>query len=622
MLGGERGRRRRRSPAARELLDRAEAWRGGVAPRPAERPAAGRARPRRRDRGLPDLPARRARPRRRPRSAPIAATSPTSRRRAASPRLGRRSPDAAVGYLAARTRRGRRGDPGLAPSSLRRRAAALKGFYRFAYGEGLIERRRRRPPRPAAPAAAPARDADRRRGRAPARGGRRRRRRTARRGLRDRALLELLYAAGLRISEALGLDREDLSLDGGFVRVIGKGDKERLVPVGDVALDWLGRWIGRSARRAARARATSSPSAAARCSSAIAAGGSPGSRRGPRSSARPHAAGLAERVSPHTLRHSFATHLLEGGADLRIVQELLGHASISTTQLYTHLTGERIREVYAGPIRGPEREAPASMSYADGLLSTGERIVYRDEAASGSIFIGGARYAILARRHRRSSCSGSAAARRRRRQRDAPDAARLGRPSSCSSAASPSSSGPRCATSTRSTSSPTGGSSRSRACSTSNVDRQLAREDQRRGAEPVRLRADVRLRRPRRPDRVRERHRADAACCAARSSFKKTMLDAKHELRGRHGARRLGAEPADPRRLDRAAGGAGAPLDGHDGDAGRRPLRRTVAAAPAPARPIPTRSPGRSRASPTCATGARSRPRSTRRKKADLLGRL
>jgi integrase/recombinase XerD len=165
-------------------------------------------------------------------------------------------------------------------------------------------------------------------------------------GLRDRALVELLYAAGLRVSEALGLDREDLSLEGGFVRVIGKGDKERLVPVGDVALEVLSRWIdgpraaliadhhvealrggplfvGDRGRRWARQQAWAAVKRAA------------------------HEAGLADRVSPHTLRHSFATHLLEGGADLRIVQELLGHASISTTQLYTHLTGERIREVYA-----------------------------------------------------------------------------------------------------------------------------------------------------------------------------------------------------------------------------------------------------------------------------------
>ncbi len=258
------------------------------------------------------------------------------------------SPDPAVGYLAARTRRGRRGDPGLAPSSLRRRAAALKGFYRFAYGEGLIPvdvAAHLDLPRPMRLLPETLTVAETERlleaaggdgaGDPPVPGT-----------LRDRALLELLYAAGLRISEAIGLDREDLSVDGAFVRVIGKGDKERLVPVGDVALDWLAAWIhgprlallalghvapdrggplflGDRGRRLARQQAWAAVKRAA---------------------AR---AGLADRVSPHTLRHSFATHLLEGGADLRIVQELLGHASISTTQLYTHLTGERIRDVYS-----------------------------------------------------------------------------------------------------------------------------------------------------------------------------------------------------------------------------------------------------------------------------------
>ena len=256
------------------------------------------------------------------------------------------SPDAAVDYLAARTRRGRRGDPGLAPSSLRRRAAALKGFYRFEYGEGLIGvdvAAHLDLPRPQRllPETLTIEETERL---LEAAGG------DAlvdgRSVLRDRALLELLYAAGLRISEAIGLDRDDLSVDGAFVRVIGKGDKERLVPVGDIALDWVGRWmagprvtllaLGRAAparggplflgdrgRRLARQQAWAAVKRAA---------------------AR---AGLAERVSPHTLRHSFATHLLEGGADLRVVQELLGHASISTTQLYTHLTGERIRDVYS-----------------------------------------------------------------------------------------------------------------------------------------------------------------------------------------------------------------------------------------------------------------------------------
>ena len=255
------------------------------------------------------------------------------------------SPDPAIGYLAARTRRGRRHDPGLAPSSLRRRAAALKGFYRFAYGEGLIKRdvaAHLDLPRPSRllPETLTVAETERLLEAAGDESS------PQPRGLRDRALLELLYAAGLRISEAIGLDREDLSTDGAFVRVIGKGDKERLVPVGDVALDWLARWMS-GPRPALLAIGHVAPER-----------GGPlflGDRGGrlarqqawatvKRASA---AAGLADRVSPHTLRHSFATHLLEGGADLRVVQELLGHASISTTQLYTHLTGERIRDVYS-----------------------------------------------------------------------------------------------------------------------------------------------------------------------------------------------------------------------------------------------------------------------------------
>ena len=267
-----------------------------------------------------------------------------------------RSPDLAIDYLAARTRRGRPSDPGLAPTSLRRRAAALKGFYRFAYGEGHIAvdvaahldlpRQPRLLPETLTVAeverlldAAGGDESERIEapdvaGRAAVDGR-----------LRDRTLLELLYAAGLRISEATGLDREDLSTDGGFVRVIGKGDRERLVPLGDVALDWLARWIG-GPRARLLALGVATP----------ARGGplflGPRGRRLARQQAwaavkrAADRAGLGPRVSPHTLRHSFATHLLEGGADLRIVQELLGHASISTTQLYTHLTGERIRDVY------------------------------------------------------------------------------------------------------------------------------------------------------------------------------------------------------------------------------------------------------------------------------------
>jgi integrase/recombinase XerD len=255
-----------------------------------------------------------------------------------------RGPEAAQRYLAARARRGRRVDPGLAPTSLRRRAAAIRSFYRFAFGEALIgldvaasldlPRQPRLLPETLSVAevgrlleAAGSDDPDDPR-------------------LRDRALVELLYAAGLRISEALRLDLEDVSLDGAFVRVIGKGDRERLVPIGEVAVEVLRRWIG-GQRAVLLAEHHVVP---------IRGGpllvGSLG-RRWHRQQAwtavkrAAAAAGLSDRVSPHTLRHSFATHLLEGGADLRIVQELLGHASISTTQLYTHVTGERIREVYA-----------------------------------------------------------------------------------------------------------------------------------------------------------------------------------------------------------------------------------------------------------------------------------
>jgi integrase/recombinase XerD len=147
-----------------------------------------------------------------------------------------RSADPAVHYLAARTRRGHPGERALAPTSLRRRAAALKGFYRFAFGEGLIQtdvathldlpRQSRR-----LPDTLDVGEVERLLEAA------------SLRGVRDRALLELLYAAGLRISEAIGLDLEDLSLDGAYVRVIGKGDKERLVPIGEVSIDHLRAWL-------------------------------------------------------------------------------------------------------------------------------------------------------------------------------------------------------------------------------------------------------------------------------------------------------------------------------------------------------------------------------------------
>ena len=258
-----------------------------------------------------------------------------------------RSPEVALDYLAARTRRGRPHDPGLAPTSLRRRAAALKGFYRFCFGEGLIgtdvaaHLDLPRQPR-LLPETLTVEEVTRL---LDAAGGDDPDEPDHERRMEDRTLLELLYAAGLRIGEATGLDREDLSFDGAFVRVIGKGDRERLVPLGEVALDWLRRWTGGPRERLLAlghvAPARGGPLFLGPRGGRLARQQAWASVK--RVAAR---AGLGSRVSPHTLRHSFATHLLEGGADLRIVQELLGHASISTTQLYTHVTGERIRDVY------------------------------------------------------------------------------------------------------------------------------------------------------------------------------------------------------------------------------------------------------------------------------------
>ncbi len=250
------------------------------------------------------------------------------------------SPEPARNYLASMTRPPRV----LRPTSLRRKAASIRAFYRFCYADELIDadiaalidlprQTQRLPDTLDAREVVELLDAS---------GG------DDVVGLRDRALLELLYAAGLRVSEALSLDRQDLSQNGGFVRVIGKGDKERLVPVGDVALEAVAAYLAERDRltegagevgEAERGREPLFLSRRGRRLDRMAAW------RVMRAAAQ--RAGLSGRVTPHTLRHSFATHLLEGGADLRVVQELLGHASITTTQLYTHITGERIRQVYA-----------------------------------------------------------------------------------------------------------------------------------------------------------------------------------------------------------------------------------------------------------------------------------
>jgi integrase/recombinase XerD len=160
--------------------------------------------------------------------------------------------------------------------------------------------------------------------------------------LRDRALLEVLYGCGARISEATDLDVDDLDLDLGTVRLFGKGRKERIVPIGSLAREAVRAYLARSRPVLAR--------------SGRAGGALFLNTRGGRISRQSawavlrvvaERAQLAGQVSPHTLRHSFATHLLEGGADVRVVQELLGHASVTTTQIYTMVTVDRLREVYA-----------------------------------------------------------------------------------------------------------------------------------------------------------------------------------------------------------------------------------------------------------------------------------
>ncbi len=160
------------------------------------------------------------------------------------------------------------------------------------------------------------------------------------RALRDRALLETLYAAGLRVSEATALDVDDVDLDDGAVRAFGKGAKERLVPIGRSARRAVGAYLVRG--RPSLAGARSGPALFLNVQ------GNRLTRQGCWKILRHHAkrAGLPPDVSPHVLRHSFATHLLAGGADVRSVQELLGHASLATTQVYTKVTSDRLREVY------------------------------------------------------------------------------------------------------------------------------------------------------------------------------------------------------------------------------------------------------------------------------------
>ena len=241
------------------------------------------------------------------------------------------------GFLAA-LRTGDEQHPALSASSAGRAVVAVRGLHRFALREGwttVDAAREVRPPVPARrlPKALPVSDVEALLAAPDA---------DTPLGLRDRALLELLYGTGARISEAIGLDVDDLDREAGLVRLDGKGGKQRIVPVGSYA---------RSAVEAYLVRARPLLAAGGRGTPALFLNARGGrlSRQSAWTVLRAAAvrAGIPGDVSPHTLRHCFATHLLDGGADVRVVQELLGHASVTTTQVYTLVTVDRLREVYA-----------------------------------------------------------------------------------------------------------------------------------------------------------------------------------------------------------------------------------------------------------------------------------
>jgi integrase/recombinase XerD len=226
--------------------------------------------------------------------------------------------------------------PPVAPATLQRKAACLRSFYRHLRREGVLDRD------PTADLRAPrksqrlpqvlSRDEVSRLLAAP--------RGTDPPALRDRALLELMYACGLRASEAIGLDVRDVDLKAGVLRARGKGSKERLVPIGREAIAATRAYLDRG--RPALVGLREEPRLF------VNRRGAGLTRQGLYKIVQRHAraVGLDERMSPHTLRHTFATHLLAGGCDLRALQEMLGHADIATTQIYTHLSAQRLKDAY------------------------------------------------------------------------------------------------------------------------------------------------------------------------------------------------------------------------------------------------------------------------------------
>jgi integrase/recombinase XerD len=226
--------------------------------------------------------------------------------------------------------------PPASPATIHRKSACLRSFYRHLRRDGLLDtdptatlstpRRSRKLPQVLTRGEVEKLLAQPR-GTEPA-------------ALRDRALLEVMYACGLRASEAIGLELIDVDTDEGVLRARGKGSKERVVPIGQAALRALRVYLERGRPKLVKG--------APEVHLFVNFRGGHLTRQGLYKIVRRHAltAGLADRMSPHTLRHTFATHLLSGGCDLRSVQEMLGHADVSTTQLYTHLSSERLKDVY------------------------------------------------------------------------------------------------------------------------------------------------------------------------------------------------------------------------------------------------------------------------------------
>jgi integrase/recombinase XerD len=226
---------------------------------------------------------------------------------------------------------------GLAPRSVARAIACVRGYYRFLLLEKSITvdpAEDLRSPRawPALPKYLDLAQVDRLLAQPDT---------TLPRGLRDKALIELLYATGLRVTELLSLKPADVNLDAGYLTCIGKGDKQRIVPLGHAAADWVRRYTAEARPRLLKTRK-------APWLFVNAKGGTQLSRVGFWKVLKEYGtkAGLPPGLSPHVLRHSFATHLLERGADLRAIQMMLGHADLSTTQIYTHVLEARLRAVY------------------------------------------------------------------------------------------------------------------------------------------------------------------------------------------------------------------------------------------------------------------------------------